>query len=342
MKQFTGYMKGINLGGWLSQCDHNKQHYDTFITESDIERISSWGLDHLRLPVDYELVETDSGHYIEDGFRYIDNCLEWCKKYGLNMILDLHKTAGYCFDEFEKSTDFFKSIQLQDRFIALWKEFTGRYGKYADRLSFELLNEIVDKDVAGIWNKISERAVKAIRQYAPDINILIGGVNNNSISFLKMLDMPYDEHIVYNFHFYEPTIFTHQSAYWVKEMPLDFSMPYPNEFTEIISKTKQYLPAMHSEIFTDISLDKMDKKFFENLFSEAVQIAEERNTSLYCGEYGVIDKADLNSTLNWYSDINSAFEKFGIGRSAWTYKAKDFGIIDTHYAPILNKLIKLL
>ena len=56
MKEFIGYKKGINLGGWLSQCNHCREHYDSFINESDIRRISEWGLDHIRLPVDYELV----------------------------------------------------------------------------------------------------------------------------------------------------------------------------------------------------------------------------------------------------------------------------------------------
>lgn len=342
MKQFTGYRKGINLGGWLSQCNHNKQHYDTFIAESDIERISSWGLDHVRLPVDFELIETDHGDSIEAGFRYIDNCLAWCKKYGLNMILDLHKTAGYSFDETEESVDFFKSKILQDRFVELWIKFAKRYGKYDNCLSFELLNEVVDKDVAEIWNSIAERAIKAIRIYAPAIHILLGGVRNNSISSLEMLDMPYDENIVYNFHFYEPTIFTHQSAYWVEKMPLDFSTLYPNEYAQTLAETKQFLPAQHSEIFTNISLNKMDQNFFETIFGQAVRIAEERNTTLYCGEYGVIDRADVFSTLNWYTDINNSFNKYGIGRAAWTYKGKDFGIIDDHYAPIFHDLLKLL
>ena len=86
----------------------------------------------------------------------------------------------------------------------------------------------------------------------------------------------------------------------------------------------------------------MDKEFFEAAFSEAIQVADERNTAIYCGEYGVIDKADLSSTLNWYSDINCIFEKYGISRAAWTYKGKDFGITDEHYAPIFDNLIKLL
>ncbi len=342
MKQFSGYKKGINLGGWLSQCEHYKEHYDTFIQESDIERISSWGLDHVRVPIDYELIETESGEYKEEGFVYIDNCLEWCRKYGLNMILDLHKTAGYSFDEYEDSANFFESEKLQRRFIALWEQLAKRYGKYESRLSFELLNEIVDKDAAYIWNAIAKRAIETIRESAPTIKILIGGVKNNSVCMITLLDMPYDENIVYNFHFYEPTVFTHQSAYWVKKMPLDFSISYPNEYSEILSKTHEFLPSEHSDILSNLTIDKLDKHFFENVIWEAIQVANERNAALYCGEYGVIDKAELSSTLSWYSDINSTFEKYGISRAAWTYKGKDFGITDSHYAPIFDRLIKLL
>ena len=52
MKCFEGYMHGVNLGGWLSQCDHTKERYETFITKKDIETIKDWGLDHIRVPVD--------------------------------------------------------------------------------------------------------------------------------------------------------------------------------------------------------------------------------------------------------------------------------------------------
>ena len=46
MKRWKGYEHGVNLGGWLSQCDHSKERYETFIREEDVRRISSWGLDH--------------------------------------------------------------------------------------------------------------------------------------------------------------------------------------------------------------------------------------------------------------------------------------------------------
>jgi len=201
MKSFQGFKKGINLGGWLSQCKHSKDHYDTFIGEKDIQRIASWGLDHIRLPIDYELVQANNGEFIEEGFVYIDNCIKWCKTYHLNMILDLHKALGYCFDEYETSTDFFQSEKLQNMFISLWVELAKRYGKYSDCISFELLNEIVDSNISDIWNTLTKRTIQSIRKYAPTTHILVGGVRNNSIEALKMLDMPYDEYIVYNFHF---------------------------------------------------------------------------------------------------------------------------------------------
>ena len=38
-----GYMRGVNLGGWLSQFDApTKEHFDTFITKEDIRRIASF------------------------------------------------------------------------------------------------------------------------------------------------------------------------------------------------------------------------------------------------------------------------------------------------------------
>ena len=41
MRAFTGFLKGINFGGWLSQCDHTKERYDTFITEKDFEEVKT-------------------------------------------------------------------------------------------------------------------------------------------------------------------------------------------------------------------------------------------------------------------------------------------------------------
>ena len=46
--------------------------------------------------------------------------------------------------------------------------------------------------------------------------------------------------------------------------------------------------------------------------------------------------------MNWYKDIHSVFEKYGIGRAAWNYKEKDYGLEGEHYAPIIDELVKYM
>jgi len=79
MKRFDGFMFGANLGGWLSQFDEDtKEHFDSFITEKDIVRIKEAGFDHVRVPVDYVVIEDEQGEPIESGYEYLENCVEWC------------------------------------------------------------------------------------------------------------------------------------------------------------------------------------------------------------------------------------------------------------------------
>lgn len=344
MNIFSGYQKGINLGGWLSQCvSREKVHFDTFITEDDIKTIAGWGLDHVRLPFDYDIIETDDGVFKEDGLAYIDNCISWCKKYGLNLILDLHKTFGYTFDPLEKTDKeiFFHDETLQGHFIELWTRLAERYGKYSDFVAFELLNEIVSFHVVNEWNDIVKKTVTAIREIAPETYILFGGVNYNNVASVPSLIEPFADKLVYNFHCYDPLIFTHQKAYWVEGMPSDFEMKYPATIAEFREASLSVGQQAQGAIFDD-NLDPDSTEIFEPLFAPAIKTAAERNVPLYCGEYGVIDQADPAFSLNWLNDIHAAFERHGIGRALWNYKNKDFGIMDEHYNDIRSEMIKIL
>lgn len=343
MKELIGYQKGINLGGWLSQGSEEKKHLDTFITESDIAKIASWKVDHIRLPVDFNIIETEDGKELSSGCSYIDKCIQWCRKYNLNMILDLHRTAGYTFDNQKISADFFSSDELQDRFISLWDKLAKRYAKDTDILIFELLNEVVNPKVADKWNEIADRCMKTIRKIAPDVKIIIGGVDYNSITSVKQLLPPIDENIIYTFHCYDPLVFTHQAAYWVDTMPSDFKISYPGDLDDYVEKSLEVLADRSGFLldksfgFTEIGTD-----FFEKLFKEAIEVAQQRNVPLYCGEYGVIDRANPEDTLKWYKDINSIFVKYNIGRSAWNYKGLDFGLTDEHYDNMRSEIISML
>lgn len=341
MKQLKGFMRGVNLGGWLSQGTYDREHLDSFIKENDIETIASWGLDHVRVPVDYNIFETAEGDPIGDGFEYLDKVLDWCDKYGLNFIIDLHKTFGYSFEVSYNESGFFESEKLQERFYKLWERIAERYGSRPDRIVFELLNEVNDKELSPIWNRIIRTVIPKIRALAPDTTILVGSYWNNSVDSLADLDMPYDDKIAYNFHCYDPFLFTHQGAFWVKDMPADLRVAYPGDI-KFYRETMKAIGLTHMQDYLDVPDTGFDTAYFERRFINAVKLCEERNVPLYCGEYGVIDLASAEDTVKWYTDINKAFEKFGIGRSAWSYRAVDFGISDERLKDVLPQLVKLL
>lgn len=62
----------------------------------------------MRVPFDYPLIEDDDKPFVykESGFAYLDNCVAWCRKAGINLVLDLHRAPGFSFNEPEKSVLF--------------------------------------------------------------------------------------------------------------------------------------------------------------------------------------------------------------------------------------------
>lgn len=316
MLKSKGFYKGVNLGGWLSQCDYSEDRLNNFITEQDIAKIASWGVDHVRIPIDYNVIENEDGTYKEEGFARIDKALELCKKYNLNTVLDLHKTAGFSFDFGEKENGFFESEKLQERFYGIWEQFACRYASYSDAVAFELLNEVTEQSYIDIWNRVSNECIRRIRAYAPDTLILVGSYWNNCASAVKDLAEPYDDKVVYNFHCYEPLKFTHQGATWTDKIDPEERIAYDES--------------------------GIVPEFFEEFFQSALEKAGKSNTVLYCGEYGVIDRVSPEDTLKWFRTINSVFEKYGISRCAWSYKEMDFGLADRRMDSVREELIKYL
>ena len=347
MRKFDGFLKGVNLGGWISQFDaYDKAHFDTFITEDDIRNIASLGFDHVRVPVDYVLFEEEDGTEKEDGFYYLDRCREWCEKYGLNLLIDLHECYGYSFDPLKKWIDrekFFYDEELQARFLNLWSRIAHHYAAYTNQIAFEPLNEVVLQEVADAWNKVASAYIRMMRQIVPDAYLVIGGVCYNSVTSVPLLDLPMDDKIVYNFHCYEPMVFTHQGAYWMDEMPLDFRIGYPGtpeEYRVAMEKLGLYGNLVDSVDKEKLGVNGVD--MFETIFAPALAKAEADNAPLYCGEYGVIDRANSADALRWLRDIHTALAKHGIGRALWNYKEKDFGFVGEKFNDIREQFIEIL
>lgn len=344
MRKLEGFQKGVNLGGWISQfAKYDHEHFRTFITKDDIAYIASLGFDHVRVPVDYNVLEDEDGNILETGFGYLQNCYDWCCKYGLHMLIDLHECYGYSFDPLKKDMDrskFFYDEALQARFLNLWKEIAIRFN-HPEQVAFEPLNEVVLWDVAEAWNKVVRKYIETIRAVCPDTWLIVGGVCYNNVLAVSLLDAPYDDKVVYNFHCYEPMIFSHQGAYWVDAMPNDYRITYPQTVETYRAETQRVLGENSGTLFLD-EVKEMGPAYFDVIFRPALEAAEKNNAPLYCGEYGVIDLADNPSKIRWLKDIHTAFAKYNIGHALWNYKEKDFGFVDDSFAEVKDDFIAVI
>lgn len=331
---------GINLGGYLSQCKHETQHYQNFIHESDLKQIADWGFDHVRIPVDYEVLEDEKGNEIKSGYSYVKQVLDWCTKYHLNAILDLHKAYGYDFNDAgnEEKNNLFSDEALQERFVQLWIRIAKAFGTY-ENTAFELLNEVVEKENAEAWNHLIRKVVAAIREITIKTPIIYGGIQWNSVKTLKLLDIPQDDNTIFTFHFYEPLLFTHQKASWVANMDKEKDIYYPESMDYY--RTQSEILGYQGEVVMKAHSENMGKEFIREMIREAVKAAEKAGVGLYCGEFGVIDQAPQMDTLRWFEDVKSVFEEYHIGGAVWTYKEMNFGLTGEHYAPIREQLISL-
>lgn len=295
----------------MSQCDYSTERLDCFITEKDFEIIASWGIDHVRLPVDYDVAEL-----MDDGIARIRRAVDAAKRSGLNVMLDLHKAPGYSFDAGENESGFFDNREYQERFFRLWERLAEEFGRDHENVAFDLLNEITDISYLPEWKRIAAECIGRIRRFAPDSVIVIGSYNYNDVRAVRDLDAPQDDLVAYSFHCYEPHDFTHQGAYWDPNLDREKRIAFKDSGT--------------------------DADMFEGLFESALEKAAEYGADLYCGEYGVIDVASPEDALEWYKVINSVFERHGISRTAWSYKEMDFGLADARMDKVRDELLKYL
>ncbi|MCI5606890.1 MAG: cellulase family glycosylhydrolase [Treponema sp.] len=332
--------QGINLGGWFSQTPPDETHYNEFITIKDIEWIASHNFDHIRLPVDYDFLETQDCQPVEAHYELIKKVIYWCKAYNLKLVLDLHKAYGYDFNTDSKkgNTLLFSDKEAKKRFISLWKTIAEHFKSY-DFVAFELLNQVVNLEYASAWDKLAQKTTKQIRKIAKNNTIIYGGVLWNSAETIGLLSRPKDKNVMFTFHYYEPLLFTHQRAEWITNMP-DFEVLYPDnaEFYQINSVP---IGVQAKSIFSYRNKEKIAKYFHSDLILKAFRYSNDICIPLYCGEFGVIDKAPVESTLNWFKDVISVLKSYGIGYAVWNYKDMNFGISGSHYTKLIDEFFTL-
>lgn len=244
------YIVGTNLGNWLNpegymfdfkktNCewmindmvcelagsDFAREFWqafkDNYITKADIAYIKQTGANTIRLPFNYKLFTREDymGKNDEtEGFKQMDKVIDWCRKYDLHLILDMHDCpGGQTGDNIDNGHGYpwlFESEASQQLFCQIWQKIASRYKDEPVILGYELMNEPIatmfsDSLRAALNAKLEplyKRATKAIREVDLNHIILLGGAQWNG-NFEPFSDWKFDNKIMYTCHRYggEPT-----------------------------------------------------------------------------------------------------------------------------------------
>ena len=228
-------LRGINLGNWFEQEGY-MFHFDggpqspfeidqltteligpekaaafwrkwleTYIVEADIDRIRKAGFNSVRVPIHWRFFDSDDA----EGFRLMDRLVQWARKDGVYIIIDLHcAPGGQTGTNIDDSTGYpwlFSSPEAQEHTIAVWRRIAKHYANEPIILGYDLLNEPIphfpslqryNKDLEPLYKRISA----AIREVDRNHVLILGGAQWDSN--FKVFGPPFDKNAVYTFHKY--------------------------------------------------------------------------------------------------------------------------------------------
>ena len=351
MERFTGFEHGMGIGGWLTNYkrfhvlpQHRRltltvgdmEHFATYITQEDIRYIASLGMDHIRLGFDQIVLEEAPFVYREEIFCHLDNFISWCKTYGLNVVLNLHKAVGnYC--DIQEDVQLLDDEGLQARFTALWLALEDRYAG-DNSIAFELLNEVRDVDPAK-WNALAQKTIHALRQKNTERKIILGSTCWNHPEALKYLQVLDDKNVIYTFHMYKPHEFTHQQGVLQSGcIYYNRKMPYPGD----IDRYRDYKLVVSGDENGYPGYERMDSQVLRDAMEPAFAfIREHPDKILWCGEFGTIRHAKIEWRENWMRDVIRLLKEHQIPYCVWNYLSTPndgnlFSLVDDESRKILS------
>jgi endoglucanase len=323
--------RGINISHWLSQTGPWAPR-KTFFTKADVKLIDSLGFDHIRLPIDEEILWHEDGTINEESFQDVKNCLDWCAEYGLRVVIDLHILRSHHFNarNNEGKMTLWADTAAQNNFIRLWENLSQFLKEYSnDMVAYELMNEPVAPDNEQ-WNVLIHRAIEVIREKEPNRVIIFGSNRWQKPFTFPYLKIPQnDKNIILSFHTYHPYFVTHHKAFWSPARFYEGPVNYPGQcipdsaWAKYVDTTN--VPLM-SRLKEENARGFYNKDTLLKIIKPAIDKAKAYGLQLYCNEFGSLPTISEDMRLRYYQDVTDNFRENDIVWANWDYKG-NFGIV---------------
>ncbi|HQT45343.1 MAG TPA: cellulase family glycosylhydrolase, partial [Candidatus Micrarchaeota archaeon] len=202
--------RGVNVANWFwYPASGDARRFGDYLSDTELEWLKARGFTFIRLPIDpkWLYLEGEAGMPNATNLAYINRAVERVLDHKLSIILELHENDWQRLEG---------DAAYDDGLVKLWSALAKNWSRYdADRVFFEPVNEpryyIHPQD----WAPLQQRFVDAIRSEAPNHTIFATGPIMSSIEGLMLTRPLADSNIIYTFHFYDPSAFTHQGAAWL-------------------------------------------------------------------------------------------------------------------------------
>lgn len=319
--------RGINLSDWFAQVydkrGYTKEHFEAWTTAEDIALIKSMGFDHVRLSVNPEPMFTmnQPQKLPPEYLGYLDAAVKMILDHGLAVVIDMHPESDFK----QRLT---KDDTLVEQFADFWRAIAQHYSTWdADRVIFEILNEPEFTDRYR-WLGVQAKLAASIREGAPKHTIIAAGARWSNDDELLFQEPLRDANIIYNFHYYEPHIFTHQGAtwgeyywHWLKGLHYPSTPESAEQVAALVPSEVDRLRVIR------YGRDRWDAARIAAEMEQAAEWARRRGVPLVCNEFGVYRAfADPQDRAAWIRDVRTAFERNGIGWTMWDYSGS-FGVV---------------
>lgn len=315
------FKKGVNFTNWMEFLPAEAVNESLF-TKKDFENVKKLGCDVVRIPIHFEQFCKEENNYIipDKILGILDGIISISNELGLYVIFDFHNNTA---------SGSFTPVDVEKILNPVWTQLATRYKDSSDYVVYELMNEPHDIEIP-VWNEIIKRLVSLVRSIDKKHYIIAGGADWNSFKAMKTLPLFKEDKIIYNFHFYDPHTFTHQGAGWC-HMERIVNIPFPY--------SKERMPDLPINP-TEDEKDRFNRypkegtiKEIESFFNQYVDFSLERNSPIFCGEFGCYNKvANRKDRLCWYETVTSLLEEKGISRTSWDYYG-GFGLFNKDLTP---------
>ncbi|MFZ0815855.1 MAG: glycoside hydrolase family 5 protein [Candidatus Sulfotelmatobacter sp.] len=319
--------RGINTSGWFAQVydqrGYTKEHFQSWTTAEDIALIKFMGFDHVRLSVNPQpmMMSHRPDEIPAEYIGYLDAAVKMILDQGLAVVIDLHPDSDF-------KAKLAKDDSFVQEFSDFWHTLSRHYSTWdKERVFFEILNEPELSDRYR-WYGVQAKLAAAIREGAPQHTMIATGARWSNDDELVFLEPLRDTNAIYTFHFYEPTIFTHQGAtwgvyfwHWVK------GLHYPSS-PESAAKVAAGVPdAVDRLAVIRYGQDHWDASRIDTEITQVAEWARQRGVPVVCNEFGVYrDYSESQDREAWIRDVRTALERHGMGWTMWDYSG-NFGIV---------------